>query len=94
MGGSYESIFIVVIFFAIFYFLAIRPNQKRQKKTREMQATLGKGDKIVTIGGFRGTVDTIDDDVVVIRANDGSKLTYDRQAIREVIESKSDNNQS
>ncbi|HET7656935.1 MAG TPA: preprotein translocase subunit YajC [Bacillales bacterium] len=90
MGGPYGSIIIVVIFFAIFYFLAIRPQQKRQKKTREMQTSLSKGDKIVTIGGFRGTIDTIDDETVVIRSNDGSKLTYDRQAIRDVLESKSE----
>lgn len=86
--GSYSSIIIVIIFFAIFYFLAIRPQQKRQKKTREMQAALSKGDKIVTIGGFRGTVDSISDDTLVVRSNDGSKLTYDRQAVREVLESK------
>ncbi|HET7581039.1 MAG TPA: preprotein translocase subunit YajC [Bacillales bacterium] len=86
--GSYGSIIIIIVFFAIFYFLAIRPQQKRQKQTREMQSSLTKGDKIVTIGGFRGTIDAIDEDTLVIRSNDGSKLTYDRQAVREVLESK------
>lgn len=86
--GSYGSIIIVIIFFAIFYFLAIRPQQKRQKQTRNMQSSLSKGDKIVTIGGLRGTIDVIEEDTIVVRSNDGSKLTYDRQAVREVLESK------
>ncbi|HET7616766.1 MAG TPA: preprotein translocase subunit YajC [Bacillales bacterium] len=66
----------------------MRPQQKRQKQTREMQSALKKGDQIVTIGGFHGTVDAIDEDRIVIRSNDGSKLTFDRQAVREVTESK------
>ncbi|HET7628341.1 MAG TPA: preprotein translocase subunit YajC [Bacillales bacterium] len=89
MGNSLlTTVGPLILFFAIFYFLAIRPQQKRQKQTREMQAALKKGDKIVTIGGFHGTVDAIDEDRIVIRSNDGSKLTFDRQAVREITESK------
>lgn len=42
--------------FVIFYFLLIRPQQKRQKKVKEMQSDLKKGDSVITIGGFHGTV--------------------------------------
>ena len=52
-----------------------------------MQNSLKKGDKIVTIGGMHGTIDAIDESKIIIKSPDGSKLTFDRQAIREVTES-------
>lgn len=73
----------ILLMLVIFYFLLIRPNQKRQKQVRDMQAALQKGDKIVTIGGVHGTIDAIDENVVVIVTH-SSKLTFDRGAIREV----------
>ena len=47
--------------FVLFYFLLIRPQQKRQKAVKQMQSSLKKGDKVVTIGGLHGTVDSIDE---------------------------------
>ncbi|WP_058307273.1 preprotein translocase subunit YajC [Gracilibacillus massiliensis] len=76
----------LVLMVVIFYFLLIRPQQKKQKQVRQMQSELKKGDKIVTIGGFHGTVHAIDEDSIVLIAGDGSKLTYDRSAVREVTE--------
>ncbi|MBD1381229.1 preprotein translocase subunit YajC [Metabacillus arenae] len=76
----------LVLMFAIFYFLLIRPQQKQQKKVRDMQSSLQKGNKVITIGGMHGFVDSIDEEVVVIKAGDGSRLTFDRRAIREVVD--------
>lgn len=73
----------IILMFAVFYFLLIRPNQKRQREVREMQSNLQKGDHIVTIGGMHGKVHAIDEDKIVINA-DGTNLTYDRASIREV----------
>lgn len=81
-----QSIIMLVVMFAIFYFILIRPQQKQQKRVREMQANLARGDKVVTIGGLHGKIDSLDESTVVIRCNDGSRLTYDRTAIREVVE--------
>jgi preprotein translocase subunit YajC len=78
-----------ILMFVLFYFLLIRPQQKRQKAVRQMQSDLKKGDKIVTIGGLRGTVDAIDEGTVVVKSPDGSRLTFDRNAVREVLESSS-----
>lgn len=75
----------LVLMVLIFYFLLIRPQQKKQKQVREMQSNLKKGDKIVTIGGFHGTVHAIDEDIVVLLTNDGTKVTYDKSAIRDVV---------
>lgn len=83
--GTY-SILMLVLMFAIFYFLIIRPQQKRQKAVQQMQASLEKGDKVVTIGGLHGFIDSIDESTVVIKCGDGSRLTYERSAIRDVLE--------
>ncbi|MBU9712506.1 preprotein translocase subunit YajC [Evansella tamaricis] len=82
-GSIFGAILPLLLMFAIFYFLLIRPQQKRQKKVREMHAALQKGDKIVTIGGLHGKIDAIDENLVVIDIG-STKLTFDRQAIREV----------
>ncbi|WP_405100927.1 preprotein translocase subunit YajC [Oceanobacillus sp. FSL H7-0719] len=76
----------IILMFVIFYFLLIRPQQKRQKQVREMQDSLQKGDKIVTIGGFHGTIHAIDEGTIVIASGDGAKLTYDRSAVREKVQ--------
>jgi preprotein translocase subunit YajC len=74
----------LILMFVLFYFLLIRPQQKRQKAVQKMQSDLKKGDKIVTIGGLHGFIDSIDDNKAVIKCGDGSRLTFDRNAIREV----------
>lgn len=76
----------IILMFVIFYFLLIRPQQKRQKQVREMQGQLQKGDQVITIGGFHGTIHAIDEGTVIIQSDDGTKLTYDRSAIRETVQ--------
>jgi preprotein translocase subunit YajC len=79
------SLLPIILMFAIFYFLLIRPQQKKQKNVRSMQESLKKDDRIITIGGLHGTIDSIDEDKIVVRCGDGSRLTYDRNAVREVV---------
>jgi preprotein translocase subunit YajC len=74
----------LILMFTLFYFLLIRPQQKKQKAVKNMQSELSKGDKVVTIGGLHGKVDSLNEDTVVILCGDGSRLTYDRNAIREI----------
>ncbi|MBB6449510.1 preprotein translocase subunit YajC [Geomicrobium halophilum] len=80
-----EAIIMLVLMFAIVYFLLIRPQQKRQKQIREMHANLQKGDDVITIGGLHGTIDALDEDKVILLVNENRKLTYDRSAVREVV---------
>ncbi len=84
---GYMQFLPIVLMFVLFYFLLIRPQKKRQNSVQQMQNSLKKGDKIVTIGGMHGTIDAIDESKIIIKSPDGSKLTFDRQAIREVTES-------
>ena len=60
MSPTTQSIIMLIVMLAIFYFLLIRPQQKRQKAVQQMQANLQKGDKVVTIGGLHGFIDSID----------------------------------
>lgn len=87
-GGSSNQLLSVIapfaIMFAVFYFLLIRPQQKKQKARNGMLGQLKKGDKIVTIGGLHGTILEITDDTVVLRVNDVTKMTFDRSAISTV----------
>ncbi|BAU27027.1 protein translocase subunit yajC [Aneurinibacillus soli] len=85
MGQGAQSIILWVVMFAIFYFLLIRPNQKRQKQRNIMLGQLKKGDKVVTIGGLHGTIDLINEEAgtVVLNAG-GNKLTFDKVAVQNV----------
>lgn len=76
-----------ILMFAVLYFLLIRPQQKRAKTRTSMLSQLKKGDKVTTIGGMHGTIVEITDDVIVLRVNDATKLTFDRSAINAVTQS-------
>ncbi|EJW17085.1 preprotein translocase subunit YajC [Paenibacillus alvei] len=84
-GGFLQMLLPFVLMFAVFYFLLIRPQQKKQKQRNSMLSALKKGDKIVTIGGLHGTIVEITDDTIVLRVNDVTKMTFDRSAISQVV---------
>ncbi|MDF2945560.1 MAG: preprotein translocase subunit YajC [Bacillales bacterium] len=73
-----------IIMLLVFYFFLIRPQQKRQRETLLMHSSLQKGDKIVTIGGLHGTIDSVDEDTIIIKTPGGTHLTFDKSAVREV----------
>ncbi len=75
----------LILMFVVFYFLLIRPQQKRQKDHAEMVKNLKKGDRIVTSGGIIGTVHTLQDDYLVLKVGDqDTKIEVLRSAIQEV----------
>jgi len=82
-----SPIIMIVLMFALFYFFIIRPQQKRQKETRDMQGNLQKGSKVITFGGFHGEVHALDEATVILKSDEGVKLTYDRSSVREIEES-------
>lgn len=83
--GGLGSFLPLILMVAIFYFLLIRPQQKRQKQRTAMLGSVKKGDKIVTIGGIHGTVLELQEDTVLIRISEATKITIDRQAINQVM---------
>ncbi|ASJ52887.1 preprotein translocase subunit YajC [Brevibacillus formosus] len=77
----------IIIMFAIFYFLLIRPQQKKAKQRNAMLGALKKGDKIVTIGGVHGTIQDLSDDTITLRIAHNVNVTFDRGAINSVVSS-------
>jgi len=64
----------LIAMFAIFYFLIIRPQQKRSKEHKTMLQALSKGDKVVTTGGILGTIVGVREDVVTLRIEENTKI--------------------
>jgi len=79
------SIFPFILIIGIFYFLIIRPQNKKKKETEKMLSALKKGDKIVTIGGLYGTVQSVKETTVIIKADDNVKLEFLRSAVSNVL---------
>jgi len=77
----------IVLIIVVFYFLLIRPQQKRAKAQKAMLDDLKAGDAVVTIGGLRGTVAAVDNDTVIIRVADNVKLTFNKSAVAGVVKS-------
>ncbi|MGL4820450.1 MAG: preprotein translocase subunit YajC [Bacilli bacterium] len=79
----------LILMFGVFYFFLIRPQQKRQREVAAMQRGLQRGDTVVTIGGLHGVVDVIndEDDTVVLKTVDNSKLKFARNAVATVVKS-------
>jgi len=69
--GAFQAILPLVFMFAIFYFLLIRPQQKKAKDHRALLDSLKKGDQVVTAGGIHGKVSAIDGDVVLLEVATG-----------------------
>ena len=87
-GGSGFLIQIapLVLIFAVFYFLLIRPQQKKMKEHRSMVESLSKGDKVVTAGGLLGTISKIEDDrIASVEISENVKVQVVRSTITEVI---------
>jgi preprotein translocase subunit YajC len=85
-GASQWGILIVMpLIILVFYFLVMRPQNKKQKEAKKMLEGIRKGDRVVTIGGLRGTVVTVKDDVVVLKVDDNTKLEYSKSAVATVL---------
>jgi preprotein translocase subunit YajC len=69
----------------VFYFLIIRPQNKKQKALQNMLSNLSKGDSVVTIGGMRGTVNAVKEQTVVLKVDDDVKLEFNKNAIAQVL---------
>lgn len=83
-GGSpspFPSLIMLVVLFGLFYFLLIRPQQKRQKEHREMTQKLAKGDEIVTQGGVLGRITKVGDSFVSLEIAEGTEIRVQRAAV-------------
>jgi preprotein translocase subunit YajC len=71
----------LVLMVAIFYFLLIRPQQRRVRQQRQLVDSLRVGDEVITIGGLFGTILEMDDETITLDAGGGNRLKFLRQAV-------------
>ena len=83
-GNPIMSFLPLIAIIGIFYFLIIRPQSKKQKETQRMLSALRKGDRIVTVGGIHGVIQTIRESTVIVRVDENTKLEFNRAAIANV----------
>ena len=81
-GGCFAGLVPLVLIFLIFWFIVIRPEQKKQQDHKDFLDALKVGDQVVTAGGIFGEVTKIDDDTVKLRINRGNPITVLRQQIK------------
>lgn len=88
-GGSMVSTLIMFgAIFAIFYFMIIRPQQKKSKDKEKLLSALKKGDKIVTNGGLHGVIAGLDDKTCLIDVGNNVKMKFERSAVSSIINPK------
>lgn len=86
-AGILGSLLPLIIIFAIFYFLVIRPQQQQAKKHKEMISSLTKGDKIVTNGGLIAEVVKPEENFIKVKLNDDTIVKVDKNFIAKKLES-------
>ena len=90
-GSSTQSFIImigfIVLLFVMMYFLTIRPQRKRQQEHQKMMQAIQRGDRVITIGGLYGTVESVSDDSVLIKTEGGTTMRFIKSAIASKVES-------
>ena len=83
--GGLITFLPMILLFVVFYFLLIRPNQKRQKQHKEMIAAIAKGDEVVTMGGMLGKVTDVNDNFLTIEVAKGTNVKIQRNLIQALM---------
>ena len=90
-GGSLVSTLIMFgAIFLIFYFMIIRPQQKRAKERDKLLSNLEKGDKVVTNGGIHGVISGLEEKTALLMISENVKIKIDRSAITTVLAKKTE----
>ena len=71
----------LVFLFVVFYFMLIRPQQKKQKEHADMLSKLDKNDEVITAGGIHGTIVAVNDKTVVVRIADNVKVDVEKSSV-------------
>ncbi|MCB0747428.1 MAG: preprotein translocase subunit YajC [Ignavibacteriae bacterium] len=87
-GSMVSTLIMFAAIFAIFYFMIIRPQQKKAKEREALLSSVKKGDKVITASGMHGTVAGLDDTTVLVDVGNNIKIKMERTAIGSVVSSK------
>ncbi len=80
-GGNWSGMIMIVLLIAIFYFLMIRPQQKKQKQIRQFREGLKKGDNVITAGGIMGKIKDIREAYIILEISDGVSIRIDKGSV-------------
>jgi preprotein translocase subunit YajC len=80
-GFDWSFVIIIVIFAAAVYFLMIRPQRNQQKRQQKLLSDLNPGDRVITVGGIYGEIESLDDNSVVLKVESGAKIRVSRTSI-------------
>ena len=89
-GGLISTLIMFGAIFLIFYFMIIRPQQKRAKEREKLLSNLDKGDKVVTNGGIHGVIAGLEEKTALLQVSENVKLKIDRSAIATVLAKKTE----
>jgi len=85
LGGGYSQIIILVVFVAVFYFLLIRPQQKRMKDQQAMLSRLSTGDEVVTTGGILGRITDVGDNFITLEIAEGVRVKVQKAQVTQLM---------
>jgi preprotein translocase subunit YajC len=84
-GGGLMSFLPIILMFIVLYFLMIRPQMKRQKEQKSMMEALGKGDEVITAGGFLGKVTKVSDAYVTLEIANNTEIIVQKAAVSTLL---------
>lgn len=85
MGSLFGSLLPFLLIILVFYFLILRPQQKRQKEKQKLLQSVKKGDKVITSSGMHGVVEGLDDKTLLVKIADNTKVKMERSAIATIV---------
>ncbi len=80
-GFDWTIIIFLVLIFAVFYFLLIRPQRKRQREQKELMQELKRGDRVITAGGIYGVVESVSEDSIIIKVESGATMRVSKSSV-------------
>lgn len=93
-SGLMSMLPLFVIIFVLMYLFIFAPQRKKEKKRRQMLDALGKGEKVVTIGGIHGTIWQVKPDGIVLDVGNDQKMTFSRGAIARIDKGEGEGDES
>jgi len=83
--NNYSFIFLIVAMIAVFYFFLIRPQKRKEKEAKLFRESLGKGEKIVTIGGMHGKIVEVQDTTFTVETEGGARMRIEKSAVAHAV---------
>ena len=84
-GGAPWPIFQIVAIIAIFYFLLIRPQQRRAREQAAVVSSVKTGDRVIMVGGMHGIVTNVKDDTILVKVADNVKIEFNKSAVGTIV---------